>query len=416
MGRQSSRLYFNGKDHKDIYFQGHYHKAMYYGKEGGYIWQKLPNGNEGYNIVGTRKNSYGYLANIDPIPSRSINMTMVSGGLCYVNGYNPIVGIGQGRCNGGGYEMITTDGLQWTKTNGSPYNIHYALHKALSVTNGSNYTYVYDVTYTDAYKYINSQMIYEVDWTRYRPTSTQLATKPTKIGNNIYGVCGGTRLPDVGYKNIPCFFLFSQTTYKAIDVPISSAKAILDFTPSSDDSINVNISASPCAYNHDTNLGTITVSALDSTNERRYRYGFIRFWEDSFTLIPVPYGEHLADWGISIKWNVRRSNADIVCIQEGDNLYVLRVTDNSYTIINTLSASGTITVSQLPSGLKTMAIGSLNIANHIATDGVNLIADNNGMYFDYAEGTKHYLVYFSDSYMQNPSFCFDTMDITNYQE
>ena len=36
---QSSRLIFQGKDHKDIYFQGHYHDAMYLGNE--LLWKKL---------------------------------------------------------------------------------------------------------------------------------------------------------------------------------------------------------------------------------------------------------------------------------------------------------------------------------------------------------------------------------------
>lgn len=35
MERQSSRIYFQGKYHKDIYFQGHYHKAMYLTDSGG---------------------------------------------------------------------------------------------------------------------------------------------------------------------------------------------------------------------------------------------------------------------------------------------------------------------------------------------------------------------------------------------
>ncbi len=39
MGRQSSRLYYQGKDHKDIYFQGHYHDAMYIGNQ--LVWEKL---------------------------------------------------------------------------------------------------------------------------------------------------------------------------------------------------------------------------------------------------------------------------------------------------------------------------------------------------------------------------------------
>lgn len=39
MGRQSSRIYFQGKDHKDIYFQGHYHDKMYIGSQ--LVWEKL---------------------------------------------------------------------------------------------------------------------------------------------------------------------------------------------------------------------------------------------------------------------------------------------------------------------------------------------------------------------------------------
>lgn len=39
MGRQSSRMYFCGKDHKDIYYQGHYHDKMYIGSQ--LVWEKL---------------------------------------------------------------------------------------------------------------------------------------------------------------------------------------------------------------------------------------------------------------------------------------------------------------------------------------------------------------------------------------
>lgn len=38
MGAQSSRLYFDGKDHKDIYYQGKYHTAMYKGNQ--LVWAK----------------------------------------------------------------------------------------------------------------------------------------------------------------------------------------------------------------------------------------------------------------------------------------------------------------------------------------------------------------------------------------
>ena len=39
MGKQSARLYYKGKDHKDIYYQGHYHVKMYKGDQ--LIWEKL---------------------------------------------------------------------------------------------------------------------------------------------------------------------------------------------------------------------------------------------------------------------------------------------------------------------------------------------------------------------------------------
>lgn len=39
MGKQSSRMIYQRKDHKDIYFQGKYHKAMYLGNR--LLWKKL---------------------------------------------------------------------------------------------------------------------------------------------------------------------------------------------------------------------------------------------------------------------------------------------------------------------------------------------------------------------------------------
>lgn len=43
MGKQSARLYYRKKDHKDIYFQGNYHNAMYVRKDGDaqLVWRKL---------------------------------------------------------------------------------------------------------------------------------------------------------------------------------------------------------------------------------------------------------------------------------------------------------------------------------------------------------------------------------------
>ena len=39
MGKQSARLYYQGKDHKDIYFNGNYHVKMYKASE--LVWEKL---------------------------------------------------------------------------------------------------------------------------------------------------------------------------------------------------------------------------------------------------------------------------------------------------------------------------------------------------------------------------------------
>lgn len=54
MGRQSSRLYFQGKDHKDIYFNGHYHDAMYLSDSEGnvtLVWEKMKDNIEIVNIL-----------------------------------------------------------------------------------------------------------------------------------------------------------------------------------------------------------------------------------------------------------------------------------------------------------------------------------------------------------------------------
>ena len=49
MGKQSARIYFQGKDHKEIYYQGHYHKAMYIGNQ--LVWEKLTEEKKELNFV-----------------------------------------------------------------------------------------------------------------------------------------------------------------------------------------------------------------------------------------------------------------------------------------------------------------------------------------------------------------------------
>lgn len=60
MGRQSSRIYFGGKDHKEIYFGGHYHDKAYIGKE--LVWEKNPGIFNIETVMSTRipdSSSYG---------------------------------------------------------------------------------------------------------------------------------------------------------------------------------------------------------------------------------------------------------------------------------------------------------------------------------------------------------------------
>lgn len=61
MGRQSARLWYRGKDHKDIYFQGNYHKAMYLG--GNLLWQKLSGDFSVTKIVDGALDAWGSLNN-----------------------------------------------------------------------------------------------------------------------------------------------------------------------------------------------------------------------------------------------------------------------------------------------------------------------------------------------------------------
>lgn len=68
MGKQSARIYFRGKDHKEIYYQGHYHDAMYIGNT--LVWEKLkteqPSGTplDGFSAI-CYYNGFYYVVNYD---------------------------------------------------------------------------------------------------------------------------------------------------------------------------------------------------------------------------------------------------------------------------------------------------------------------------------------------------------------
>lgn len=121
MGRQSSRLYYNGKDHKDIYYNGKYHNAMYFKDQGGIIWQKLPGSTTiSACCVNTNNKSYDNLGvnTLYPV-GIELNASIVStlGGS---NIFDAVVG-GKERAFGfvsSNYRSlvwVSDDGMRWKK-------------------------------------------------------------------------------------------------------------------------------------------------------------------------------------------------------------------------------------------------------------------------------------------------------------
>lgn len=98
MGKQSSRIYFQGKDHKDIWFQGNYHNAMYVGSQ--LVWKKII---DKYCVM------RGYIYNL--LNGKKINKQ----NNFYVDKSTPILSIG--HCyigeNRKEYIAITKDLLNW---------------------------------------------------------------------------------------------------------------------------------------------------------------------------------------------------------------------------------------------------------------------------------------------------------------
>ncbi len=87
MQKQSSRLYYKGKDHKDIYFNGNYHCAMFVSDK--LVWEKYLDGKWVYNTqFGT--NDYR-IETLDPIKKEIRNQAaytyapnMTHNGDCYI--------------------------------------------------------------------------------------------------------------------------------------------------------------------------------------------------------------------------------------------------------------------------------------------------------------------------------------------
>lgn len=118
--RQSSRIYFVGKDHKDIYFQGHYHDKMYIGSK--LVWEKLKGGEyifdfefkyyeeeEGYYLT-----AIGYPLDLKgssvSIPVKSVRMADVFGS-DYRGGFSDNFFVTAGKSE---YVFITEDDGTYT--------------------------------------------------------------------------------------------------------------------------------------------------------------------------------------------------------------------------------------------------------------------------------------------------------------
>jgi hypothetical protein len=166
MGRQSSRLYYNGKDHKDIYYNGKYHNAMFFKDQGGLIWQKLADSAEFSGcVINTKQGDNDYdtdwsintlFADARKIESSGVytyNASTGSGNPTMnqiVSGKNRAFGLRKFGVNSGLLSAfwVSNDGRYWKKhiTKNQVYNI-YPCYDGLLYT--TPYSQVVKVTLDD---------------------------------------------------------------------------------------------------------------------------------------------------------------------------------------------------------------------------------------------------------------------------
>lgn len=108
MGRQSSRIYYQVKDHKEIYYGGHYHKAMYIGSQ--LVWEKLKLGVTWEVAVG------------DITPGAYVVRSNGSV-LCLIDNFTHNI-------------YVSSDGKEWT-TISNPFGDYYLLSESLNSDKGS---------------------------------------------------------------------------------------------------------------------------------------------------------------------------------------------------------------------------------------------------------------------------------------
>lgn len=135
MGKQSSRLIYREKDHKDIYFKGKYHWAMYKGSK--LVWEKLA-GDE-YFVTSCISASGGMRTLMVDIPNKDyLELLPRHEGIILYNNSDFCFGLGD--YNGKEHIFATIDGL------------HYKLgdefeHENLSVGDSAFYGFTKDSLY-----------------------------------------------------------------------------------------------------------------------------------------------------------------------------------------------------------------------------------------------------------------------------
>ncbi len=135
MGKQSSRLIYREKDHKDIYFNGKYHWAMYKGNK--LVWEKLA-GDE-YFVTSHSSRHGGLRTLVVDIPNKNyFDLLPRHTGISLFNNLDFCFGLG--TYNGKEHTFATIDGL------------HYKLgdefqREVLSVGDRSFYEFIKDSFY-----------------------------------------------------------------------------------------------------------------------------------------------------------------------------------------------------------------------------------------------------------------------------
>lgn len=180
MGKQSSRLYYNGKDHKDIYYNGKYHNAMYFKDQGGLIWQKLMDLNTlGGCLINTKYGVNDMGINFLEPASPKLDATVVKQSsddtfLNIISGKNRAFGIRLTNAISN-HIWVTQNGFYWSKiVLSNMYKRVYPCFNGFVYVDSNNN--VYRIILDDNNKMVSETLIYEGFNTYYDNT----------YGNELY--------------------------------------------------------------------------------------------------------------------------------------------------------------------------------------------------------------------------------------